>query len=199
MSFQATEHRDSAQIVLNAQTTKKAPERRLALFVVDLDIVSRPATIFRSVIAVIVNAIDGMLRGWFRTQIVQKQLEGMAPTRTDANPSLPIKAKGFVARILAARNQVAPRHVFSATARTMRAVAWDFTETATRFRVAAFEVVIGDSGRLIPARTAAAPILDFPVTAWDWRGGDNGQLSKDLSDKRRTLAHVTIIDNSEEM
>lgn len=72
----------------------------------------RPSAIVRRVIAVVVNAVDGMFRGWARSHVLIEGIKGIAPTLTNLNAPAAIARVSIYCRIVAAIQHRIPRRVF---------------------------------------------------------------------------------------
>lgn len=76
-----------------------------------LHISRRPSTVFRRVGAVIVNAIDRVIRGWARTHVRDESRIVMQPSLAHINTAATVMAKGPIAWIRTAIFRGRPNHV----------------------------------------------------------------------------------------
>lgn len=77
----------------------------------------RPAAVLAIVVAVGVNAIDGMARRWPAPHVRQESFVGRAPTGADSNSARAIVSLGDVLVVIAPRLHSAPDVVFIGDAR----------------------------------------------------------------------------------
>ncbi len=70
-----------------------------------------PAAIRLRVVAIAVDAIERMLRGWSERHVREEYIERRAPLAADLDPSTSIDRVGFYALVLAPKNHMAPSSI----------------------------------------------------------------------------------------
>ncbi len=142
-------------------------------FIVILLVACRPSTIGRFVVAIIFNAINGMLWRWSSPHVIQKFLKAIAPTSTDRDSPSSIILIPLVVLVSASLDHMVPRYVLrrdnSASATSMNSVTRCvqlIPDAPTRACNAALEVC-RSTGNLISAVTNTVPVSRV-LTAWKY-------------------------------
>lgn len=79
-----------------------------------------PATVVRRIVAVIVNAIDGMLTGWTWTEVIVKVQKAVSPPVAHRNTAAAVIAKGGRFRVVATLKHATPARIFWCLRQAMR-------------------------------------------------------------------------------
>ncbi len=96
-------HRHSFAIVNNVSVISS---------IVLLFLHSGPAYIFRLIVSIVVNAINGMLCSWPSAYVIKKSLVALAPFSTHRDSSAAISIKSFILNVLAPTNHCRPNLIF---------------------------------------------------------------------------------------
>jgi len=129
-----------------------------------------PAHVPRLVVAVVVNTINRVFRGWARTNIGQEILERFSPSCTDGNPSASVMFVAFHAWVVAPSLHAVPRQMFrrdlpiGGMAVSQMQRLRDFkAKTSARQGLPAADIVRGD----ITFNTTGASVSKIPaVLGW---------------------------------
>ncbi len=118
----------------------------------------------RLVMAVIVDAVQGMLRRGAVPHVGVKLSERSTPTRTHANPAAPVIRKAVVLRVFAPLDHVRPRPIFGRAVLPVRPLVNLIpfsTQTSARLSIAHFQIM----GRDVFQGSAVAETLPFRAFA----------------------------------
>jgi len=144
-----------------------------------LSIRNGPSAICRFVIAIGVDAIQRMVRGWAQSHIREEILEGLQPSRTDANASATVLCEFLSRGIRTPLAQITPCFEFWRRGHAVRGRSRDeLFHTQASARARACEVV-GLHNRFFAAVAAAVPAWVFRVGLWITRP-EHGQSADSL-------------------